>query len=122
MESNAWQAVWFEGVMPAGRTRPLLLGCVRGNPARRERRRFVIKAIGLPEVESFSLAHEFLGCRLARAYGLAAPRAEVVELSAEFLTAAEAETCRRKTCVSTQVLQWEPSSFRTSCLFRCQRS
>jgi hypothetical protein len=91
MDSNVWRAVRFEKVMPVGRTRPILLECVRGTPDKRERARFVTKAIGLPEVHDFSLAHELLGARLARAYGLAAPMAEVVELSLEFLTAAQAD-------------------------------
>lgn len=73
--------------MPVGRTRPILLDCVRGTPARRERARLVAKGIGLPEVQPFSLAHEFLGCRLARLYGLMAPKAEIVTLSPDFLDA-----------------------------------
>ncbi len=91
MESSVWQAVRFEQIMPVGRTRPILLECVRGTSARRERARFVTKAIGLPEVQAFSLAQELLGVRLARAYGLAAPMAELVMLSPGFLTAAEAD-------------------------------
>jgi hypothetical protein len=73
--------------MPAGRTRPVLLECVRGTATRRERARFVTKAIGLPEVQPFSLAHEFLGSRLAQLYGLKAPGAEIVTLSSAFLDA-----------------------------------
>jgi len=80
-----WQAVRFERAMAAGRTRPVLLECTRGTVARRERSRFVTKAIGLPEVYEFSLAHEFLGSRLAQLYGLKAPSAEVVMLSSSFL-------------------------------------
>ena len=45
------------------------------------------KAIGLPEVQSFSLVHELLGARLARAYGLAAPRTEVISISSALLDA-----------------------------------
>jgi hypothetical protein len=47
----------------------------------------VTKTIGLPEVQPFSLAHEFLGSRLARLYGLKAPQAEIVMLSHAFLDA-----------------------------------
>jgi hypothetical protein len=74
--------------MAAGRTRPLLLECSRGRSARRERARFVTKAIGLPEVQPFSLAHEFLGSRLATTYGLPAPAAHVVSISQDFIAAA----------------------------------
>jgi len=84
-ELSPWRAVRLERVMAAGRTRPLLLECARGSGARQERWRFVIKAIGLPEVQQFTLAHEFLGSRLAQACGLSAPSCEVVELTPEFL-------------------------------------
>jgi hypothetical protein len=84
-----WEAVRFERVMAAGRTRPLLLECSRETSAQRERARFVTKAIGLPEVQPFSLAHEFLGSRLAIMYGLAAPAAHIVSISDAFIAAAE---------------------------------
>lgn len=71
--------------MAAGRTRPLLLECSRGTSGRRERARFVTKAIGLPEIHPFSLAHEFLGSRLASVYGLAAPPAHIVSISDAFI-------------------------------------
>jgi hypothetical protein len=91
MDSTVWQAMRFEQVMQAGRTRPILIECGKGTGARRERARFVTKAIGLPEVHNSSLAQELLGARLAGAYGLKAPRAEPVMLSPEFLSAAAAD-------------------------------
>ena len=45
------------------------------------------KALGLPEVQPFSLAHEFLGARLARLFGLRAPRVEAIVISPAFLDA-----------------------------------
>ncbi len=84
-----WQAMRFEQVMASGRTKPLLLECVHRHT--HERRLLVVKAIGLPEVESFSLAHEWFGCRLARALGLDAPQAELVDLTPEFLEAVRAD-------------------------------
>jgi hypothetical protein len=75
--------------MAAGRTRPLLIECSRGTSTQRERARFVTKAIGLPEVQPFSLAHEFLGSRLATTYGLAAPAAHIVSMSDAFIAVSE---------------------------------
>jgi hypothetical protein len=77
--------------MAAGRTRPILLECVRGTAARRERARFVTKGLGLPEIYAFSLAHEFLGGQLARLFGLNAPRVEVVTLSSPFIDATQGD-------------------------------
>jgi hypothetical protein len=73
--------------MAVGRTRPLLLECSRETSARRERARFVTKAVGLPEIQPFSLAHELLGSRLARLYGLAAPAGHLILISQEFIAA-----------------------------------
>lgn len=72
--------------MAAGRTRPLLLECSRASSAKPERMRFVVKALGLPEVHPFTLAHEFLGSRLARLHGLAAPPARLVAISEAFVS------------------------------------
>jgi hypothetical protein len=47
----------------------------------------VTKAIGLPEIQPFSLAHELLGSRLAVLYGLAAPTAHIVSISDAFIAA-----------------------------------
>lgn len=89
-----WDAVRFEHAMPRGRTKPLLIECARQVGGREERARFVVKALGLPGIQAGALCHEFLGCRLARLYGLAAPNAEVVQLSPEFLASA-ADDLRR---------------------------
>lgn len=77
----------FEQVQPTGRTRPLLLECTRATTDKSERRRFVTKAIGLPEVFEWSLVHEYLGCRLGRLFGLSTQRAEFVNISPAFVVA-----------------------------------
>ena len=82
-----WEAVRFEQAMPTGRTRPLLLECAHVDGITERRGRFVVKAIGLPEVFDFTLCHELLGCRLARLFGLAAPESVFVNLSREFVEA-----------------------------------
>lgn len=82
-----WEAVRFERAMPTGRTKPLLLECAHVAGDTERRGRFVVKALGLPEVADFTLCHEFLGCRLARLFGLSAPQSVLVDLSPAFLEA-----------------------------------
>ena len=50
-----------------------------------------MKAVGLPEVHGFTLAHELIGSRLARLYGLSAPAAHVVSIDPEFVEVAGPE-------------------------------
>lgn len=82
-----WEAVRFERAMPTGRTKPLLLECARVVGETERRWRFVVKALGLPEVADFTLCHELLGCRLARLFGLSAPESVLVNLSPAFIGA-----------------------------------
>lgn len=73
--------------MPTGRTKPLLLECAHVDGDTERRCRYVVKAIGLPEVFDFTLCHELIGCRLARLFGLAAPNSALVNLTPQFLDA-----------------------------------
>lgn len=75
--------------MKSGRTRPVLLAARRDGI--KHDKVFVVKALGLPEVLEHSLAHEFVGGRLAALFGLAAPATEVVNISGEFLAAVAAD-------------------------------
>lgn len=86
-----WEAVRFEQAMPTGRTRPLLLECAHVDGDTERRGRFVVKAIGLPEVAEFTLCHELLGCRLARLFGLSAPESVLVSLSPSFISAVDSD-------------------------------
>jgi hypothetical protein len=85
MTDGLWEAVRFERVMSAGRTRPLLLECERVSGSATTRARFVTKMVGLPEVQEFSLCHEFLGGTLAMLFGLQAPVPAVIHVSPELL-------------------------------------
>jgi len=89
-----WSAVRYEGRLRTGRTRPLLLDVERRQDGATSRMRCVTKARGCPEVEEFTLCHEYLGCRLARLFGLSAPRAEFVWISPELLEANRQELDR----------------------------
>lgn len=77
--------------MPAGRTRPLLLECEAEVEGHSRRARLVTKARGLPEVHDFTLAHEYLGSRLARLVGIFAPEAHLVTISPQFVEVTAAE-------------------------------
>jgi len=71
--NGAWLAVAFETIMHGGRTKPALLACSRtvGEPAREERRRAVVKAVGHPEVTPTHLLLEYAGASLATSFGCA---------------------------------------------------
>ena len=90
-DAEVWHAVRFEEVMRAGRTSPLLLECMSRISNPRARKRLVTKAIGLPEVHDFTLAHELIGSRLARLFGLSAPAAHVISIDPDFIEAARPE-------------------------------
>ena len=89
-----WRAARYEGRLKSGRTRPLLIDAERRQGGVTARMRCIAKARGCPEVEDFTLCHEYLGCRLARLFGLAAPDAEFVWMSPEFLEANRDELLR----------------------------
>jgi hypothetical protein len=91
-----WEAVRFEAVLKAGRTRPILLECQQRSRGSTRRERFVTKAIGLPEVHDFTLCHEFVGASLARLAGLAAPQPALVSISEEFLEATQPDLERER--------------------------
>lgn len=87
-----WNAVNFRGILPNGRTKPLVLECVElpdsiildadaREPARRE---LVVKAIGNPEVDKALIIKELLGNMLARCYGLKTPEPALVQISEAF--------------------------------------
>jgi HipA-like protein len=81
-----WQGVRFEGIKK-GRTSPLLLGCERLDGDQIFRGSFVVKAVGLPEVATFTLAQECAGSVLAAAAGVIVPEVALIELPPEFVTA-----------------------------------
>jgi hypothetical protein len=90
-----WQADYFEKVLMSGRTQPLVLGCSpeltaseSSSPASQQAQRiFVVKAIGLPEVNQWNLFNELCGNRLARRLGIETPEPSLVNISQEFIDA-----------------------------------
>jgi hypothetical protein len=87
-----WNAMSFRSVLDNGRTKPLVIECIRipdsivldlDSPAP-ERREFVVKAIGNPEVDESLIVKELLGNILARSYGLATPEPGLIRISDTF--------------------------------------
>jgi hypothetical protein len=87
-----WNAMSFRSVMDNGRTKPLVLECVQipdsilidlDTPAA-QRREFVVKAIGNPEVDESLIIRELLGNILARSYGLITPEPALIRISEPF--------------------------------------
>lgn len=85
---ETWDAIRFERVNHSGRTKPLIIECAKVNPftARYERREFLVKALGLPEVLEQSLFCELVGNWLARELGVNTPAPALVKLSQEFVS------------------------------------
>lgn len=83
-----WNAVRFEGVMPRGRTRPLIIGCERQRGSQTLRDVYVVKAVGNhPEVSPDLLCNELLGHMVARTFGCRTFEFALVDLSPEFIQA-----------------------------------
>lgn len=74
-------ATRFEHVITEGRTHPLVLAC-RSDRASGPEQRFLVKAIGCPEVRSsWQLVTETVGNAIARRMGVLTPVPAVVEIS-----------------------------------------
>ena len=92
---SLWNAASFRSVLDNGRTKPLVIECIRvpdsivldlDSPAP-ERREFVVKAIGNPEVDESLIVKELLGNILARRYGLTTPEPGLIRISDTFAKA-----------------------------------
>jgi hypothetical protein len=90
-----WNAASFRSVLENGRTKPLVIECIQipdsivldlDSPAP-ERREFVVKAIGNPEVDESLIVKELLGNLLARRYGLTTPEPGLIRISDAFARA-----------------------------------
>src|SRR5260221_6239701 len=85
--TERWQARRLENVLRGGRTRPLLIDCERTVSSQTERDRFVVKVIGLPEVQDFTLCHEFIGATIAAIVGVRVARIALIDIADEFVQA-----------------------------------
>lgn len=84
---ETYEATRFVKVLESGRTRPVLLECELADDNGVSVRSFVVKAVGLPEVEDYGLFAETLGYLLAAELDIETPRPSLVRLSNEFVAA-----------------------------------
>lgn len=76
--------------MRGGRTKPLVVDCESSEGSSVRRQRFVVKALGLPEVQEFTLCHELFGSCLAKLTGVNVPTPALIDISEAFVAANEA--------------------------------
>jgi hypothetical protein len=80
-----YDAVRFIKVLESGRTQPLLLECECISADDHAPRTFVVKTLGLPEVEELGLFSEMFSCLLAEELEIGTPQVAVINLSEEFV-------------------------------------
>lgn len=84
-----WEAERLDKVLTGGRTHPLVIECSLNHSEQRYNyQTFVVKAVGLPEVTEASLFREVFGNMLAREFGISTPTPALVNLSPQFVAAA----------------------------------
>lgn len=84
---ETYEATRFIKVLESGRTRPILLECELADENGISVGDFVVKAIGLPEVEEYGLFAETLGYLVAAELDIETPKPAIVRLSNEFVAA-----------------------------------
>jgi hypothetical protein len=96
MPGEIWEAERIEGRQENGRTKPLHVAAVLVGPdeAVSERRVFLVKLHGLPEITEQGLFAEFFGTQLAGEFDIDVADTALVNVSSELLIAA-AENLRR---------------------------
>jgi len=90
MPIHVWDGERIEGCQAAGRTHPLFVAAVIRGPEGEvsERREFLVKAMGLPEISRTGLFAEFFGTQLAGEFGIDVPAPVIVNLSPDLLAVA----------------------------------
>lgn len=90
MSAEIWQATELESVSTEGRTRPLVLWCEQeGAEGKTERKRFLVKSPGHPEVLESNLFAELFGNLLARVFGIETPQPALIVLNDSFIRSAQ---------------------------------
>lgn len=80
MRFQRYEAVRYEGTLPEGRTRPLILACRTDGEIGSQPK--VVKAIGCPEVQfPYQLVAELVGNATARRMGIPTPEPCIVDVS-----------------------------------------
>lgn len=85
---ETWEALRFDRALGTGRTKPLVIECVKDSGDGKERRSLVIKSKALPEVTPSGMFCEIVGNLLARDFGIDTPMPGLVRLSPAFVEVA----------------------------------
>ncbi|SRR5216683_279427 len=90
---ETWEAERVDRVLEGGRTMPIVAECIQVESIdnlkfNAETERFVVKGIGNPHVEEFSLFNEVVGNLLAARLGLITPEPALIKITPEFARAA----------------------------------
>jgi hypothetical protein len=80
---KTWFALRYDHILEGGRTKPLVVDCSLDG----ERRLFVAKIPGLPEVDQRTVCRELLGNLVAQRLGVNVPAPALIEISEEFVAA-----------------------------------
>jgi len=78
---ETWEAESLERVLEEGRTKPLVLSCARATGPATRNGRFVVKAVGLPEITERHLAYEVIGNLIARELAVKTAKPAIVRIS-----------------------------------------
>lgn len=98
---EVWEALRVDTILEAGRTCPLVVECI--SPVTYQRRRFVVKALGLPEVHTSGLFCELFGNWLARKVGVDTPEPVLVSISEDFAEASRSAISRHAGLAETRL-------------------
>jgi hypothetical protein len=87
---DTWFAARVEKVLKSGRTKPLVLNCLRKTEESSiaEHGQFVVKCLGLPEVTERSSFCKVVGNLLARELGVNTPSPALIDLGKTFVEVA----------------------------------
>lgn len=81
------EALRLEKISSVGRTTPLIIECEYGEDDIPSRNTFLVKILGLPEIQLSGLYCELLGNLVAREFGILTPKPAIVHVSEEFIEA-----------------------------------
>lgn len=89
---EVWEAEYFVAVNTDGKTCPMQIDCSRrlAPDQPKQKRPYLVKSVGHPEVTEPALLFECVGNILAQHFGIQTPHPALIDLSQEFVAAAAA--------------------------------
>lgn len=96
---ESWEAERLDTVFGDGRTKPFVAECnlvdiAATSSSTPDTERFVVKTLGNPQVNDFSLYNEVVGNLLARSLGLNTPEPALIKITEQFAEAARSAVAR----------------------------